>query len=140
MIARQPVPAGARHGRDTSLHQQGGMTFISLLIVLAGVALIGLGVFRLIPVYLAQMKIVGAMESVKKEYAGDSPTPRQLQQSLAKRFDIEMITAIRYRDISLSRQGDGILMKADYANEVPFIGNVHFIVRFDHQVTVPTSN
>lgn len=115
------------------------MTFISMMVIAAGAGLIGLGVFRLIPVYLAHMKIVGAMESVKSEFAGESPSAQTVSRALSKRFDIEMITAIKYRDIKLSREGGGLTMRAKYANEVPFIANVHFIVRFDHRVRLQSS-
>ncbi|MEO0975117.1 MAG: DUF4845 domain-containing protein, partial [Pseudomonadota bacterium] len=113
-----------------------GMTLPTLILVLAGIGIIGLGGFRLIPVYLAHVRVVGALSSVKDEYEGQTPTKRELRASLAKRFDIELIKVLSYRDIEIERKGANYNLKAAYSNEVPFIGNVNFLVRFDHTVAI----
>ncbi|MEM9385810.1 MAG: DUF4845 domain-containing protein [Pseudomonadota bacterium] len=117
-----------------------GVTLPTLIVILAGLALIALGVFRLIPVYIGHMKVVGAMTSVQNEFEGENASRLELLAALEKRFDIEMIDIIRYRDVKVERDGDFMSMTAQYENEVPFIANVHFLVRFDHSVSIARDN
>jgi hypothetical protein len=114
-----------------------GLTFLSLLVLLAGIVLIGLAGFRLIPIYLNQMKVVAAMESVRDEYRGQETTPAELRSSLYKRFDIEMVGVLKARDVSIKRNSGEYTMRAQYQNEVRYLGNVWLLVKFDHVVDVP---
>lgn len=126
-----------QHGlRGARPRTQRGLTFLSLLLLLAGIGLLGVGGFRLIPVYLADLKIKGALESVRDEFDGVSASPAELRRALAKRFDIEMIEAISARDVQIERDRNAYRLVADYDREVPYLGNVYLLVKFDHQVAV----
>ncbi|MEO0421651.1 MAG: DUF4845 domain-containing protein [Pseudomonadota bacterium] len=127
-------------GATSSRRGSRGLTLPSLIVILAGAALIALGVFRLIPIYLGHMKVVGAMQSVQNEFEGENMSRIDLLGALEKRFDIEGIEIIRYRDVKVERKGDFMSMTAKYENEVPFLANVHFLVRFDHVVLVARDN
>lgn len=127
-------------GATPSRRGSRGLTLPTLIVILAGLALIAVGVFRLIPVYLGHMKVVGAMQSVQNEFEGENVSRLELLGALEKRFDIEGIEIIRYRDVKVERKGDVMSMTAKYENEVPFLANVYFLVRFDHSVLVARDN
>lgn len=117
-----------------------GITLPTLVLLVAGLTLIGFGGFRLLPVYIAHIKVAGAMESVRVEYDGEAPTKREIRAALEKRFDIEMINVLPYHGIAVDRKGDLVVLTAKYDNEVPFIGNLHFIVHFNHVVSLTYGN
>ncbi len=120
-----------------SRRSQRGLTFISWLILLLGAGLIGLFLFRLIPVYLNHTKIVGALSSVKGEFASQSPTPAALRQALYKRFDIEEIGVLKPSEVKIERGAGEYVLVAAYDNEVPYLRNIYLVVKFDHRVSIP---
>lgn len=128
-------PASYSHARGLP-RAQAGITLISMLILLCGVALLGIGAFRLIPVYISDYKITGALKSVQNEFDGQPASPAELRQALYKRFNIEMINVIKARDIKVKRDKNEVMMTAEYEHEVPYLGNIYLRVKFNHQVPV----
>jgi hypothetical protein len=128
-------PASYSHARGLP-RTQAGMTLLSLLVLLCGVALLGIGAFRLIPVYISDYKITGALKSVQSEFDGRSASPAELRQALYKRFNIEMINVIKARDVKVKRDKNEYMMTAQYEHEVPYLANIYLRVKFNHEVPV----
>jgi hypothetical protein len=125
--------AGLRWGAPS---RQRGLTLLSLVFLLAVVGLLGIGGFRLLPVYLVDLKVQGALKSVSEQFDGMSTSPAELRRALSKRFDIEMIEGLRARDIDIERGKGEYLLVATYDREVPYLGNVYLRVKFDHRVSI----
>jgi hypothetical protein len=114
--------------------RQRGATFLGMLVI---VAILGLGLFgaiRLVPLYLENMAVMRALERTAKENA--SGNPQALRTSLARRWTVEDIKNVDYKDIEIKRAGNGWTMRAWYRAEAPFIANVSLVVDFDESVNV----
>lgn len=114
--------------------RQRGATFLGMLTI---VAILGFGLFaaiRLVPLYLEYMAVVRAMEQTAKENAGASQ--QTLRTSLIRRWTIEDIKTIEPSDIEIKRSGKGMVMRAYYRAEAPFISNISLVVDFDKTVPV----
>lgn len=114
--------------------RQRGATALGMLSI---VAILGLGVFaliRLVPLYIEYMAVARAMEQTAKENSGGDQ--RALRTSLSRRWAVEDIKSIDYKDIEIKREGKGLVMRAWYRAEAPFISNVSLVVDFDKSVTV----
>ncbi len=114
--------------------RQRGATALGMLSI---VAILGLGVFaliRLVPLYIEYMAVARAMEQTAKENAGGNQTA--LRTSLSRRWAVEDIKTIDYKDIEIKRDGKGFVMRASYRAEAPFISNVSLVVDFAKSVTV----
>lgn len=92
---------------------------------------------RLLPVYLEYTKVARAMEQVRDQQKADDTSPAQLRNSLERRWDVEDIHRVSWKDISITRTSEGYDMVADYAAEEPFVGNLFLLVKFNKTVTVP---
>jgi hypothetical protein len=116
--------------------RQRGATALGMLII---VAIIGFALYagiRLTPLYLEYMALVRAMEQTAKENAGNPTSPQELRTALDRRWTIEDIKSIQPKEIEMKRTSGGYTMRASYDAEVPFVGNVFLIAKFDKTVDV----
>ncbi len=125
MRARQGMPA-----------KQRGATFLGMVIIFA---ILGFGVYagiRLVPLYFEYMAVVRAMDQVAKEYDGEPVTVQQVRTSLDRRWTIEDIKSLDPKDMEIRKQGNGMVMRAYYRAEAPFVANISLAVDFDKTVEI----
>lgn len=115
------------------MKRQRGMTFLGLLILIAFVGLFVFAGIKLLPGFTEYMAVTKALESLKTDGGG---SPQSMRIALEKRFDIEDIKSLDWRDIEISRQGQDWVVHASYQFTTDFIGNVGFVVNFDKSVTI----
>ena len=120
--------------------RQRGVTFIGWVFLLTPLALVGYAGVRVIPAYLNYTKVARALESVKKEY-GSSGDARALsrnliRESLGKRFNIDMIYSPDLDEVTITREGDGWTLTADYELQVPLFYNASLLLKFQKSVTL----
>ena len=111
--------------------RQAGMTTLGFIILALFIGLIAFGVIRLTPVYLNYMKVVGVVDGVFEEFDGQNPTRAALRSSVSRRFDVESVSVITYRDVTITQVDGGFQVSAIYDHTSPFIGNISFTVHFD---------
>jgi len=112
------------------------MTTVGFFVLAAFVGLIAFGAMRLTPVYLNYFKIVGVIEGVFEEFDGQNASRAVIRTSLSRRFDIESVSVITYRDVTVTAVDGGLEVAAVYDHPAPFIGNISFTVHFDKSVVV----
>jgi Tfp pilus assembly major pilin PilA len=118
------------------MRRQQGMTLIGMVIVAFIAGIFVLAGIRLVPVYLENMKVNSALTAMKKDLDGSNAGPGQIRTSLERRFDIDSVTVIRARDVTVERTPNGHMVRAAYEGRTPFIANIYFVVDFDKSVEV----
>ncbi|MGE0113618.1 MAG: DUF4845 domain-containing protein [Steroidobacteraceae bacterium] len=116
--------------------RQRGATALGMLTILI---ILGLGLYaliRLVPVYLEYFEITRAMEGISKETSAADTSPDKIRTGLNRRWNIEDIKTLDYKDIQIRKVGSTYEMTAEYRAEVPFIGNVSLVADFYKTVTV----
>jgi hypothetical protein len=83
--------------------------------------------------YLA---VARALNQTAKESSGNPTSPRELLNSLDRRWTIEDIKSLQPKDVEIKKNGGGYSMRAYYRAEAPFIANISFAVDFDKTVDV----
>ena len=116
--------------------REAGMTTLGFMIIAVFVGLIVFAAIRLTPVYLNYMKVSGVLEGVYQEFDGENPSRGAIRTSIARRFDVESVSVINARDITVTADNAGFVVAATYDHKTPFIGNINFSVHFDKQVLV----
>ena len=117
-------------------HRQRGATFLGMVTILV---ILGAGVYagiRLVPVYLEFTKVARALEQVRDEHAAIDTNPQLIRNSLERRWDVEDIKGIGWKEIEIKRSNEGYDVKAVYNVEQPFIANVFLLVKFDKSVVI----
>lgn len=117
-------------------NRQRGMTALGMLILVAFVGLFVFAGIKLVPAYLENMKVASTFEKLVDEFSGQPASQQELRRSIEKRFDIESVTALSYRDVEIKKVSGGYTVTAKYRHIVPFIANVSFAIDFNNEVTV----
>ncbi len=119
-----------------SVPREAGMTAVGFIILVIFVGLFAFAAIRLAPVYLNYMKVAGVLNGVFEEFDSQNPTNAAIRTSISRRFGVESVDVISYRDIKVTADSGGYLIEADYDHTTPFIGNVYFTVKFQKEVLV----
>lgn len=111
--------------------RQDGATLLGYIILVLFGGVFVFGVLRLAPVYLNYMKVVGVVDGVFNEFDGQAPTRAQIRSSVSRRFDVESVSIITFRDVTVTQVDGGFEVAAIYDHPAPFVGNISFLVHFD---------
>ncbi len=115
------------------LRSQRGMTTMGMVILVAFMGIFAFAAIRLVPVYLNYMKVASVVSGVVQEFDGTGATSNMIRRSISNRFDIEMVSEIRAKDITVTKVDGGYEVAAVYSHKAPFIANISFVVDFDER-------
>ena len=116
---------------------QRGMSFWSLLVVLAVIAFFAIVGVKVIPLYLNQLKVTKAVHGVADELTVDPANidPYTLQNALQRRWDIEDVQDLSPKEVKLVRTENGPKLAYDYEARVRLFYNIYVVVDFKDQVS-----
>jgi hypothetical protein len=103
-----------------------GMVFIAGLIVFA--AIIGL---KLIPAYIEYATVVNILREMAHSPDARTATPKDFQTSFRKRTQIDAIETIKPEDIEIDREGDQVVIRANYSVKIKLFGNLNACIDFE---------
>ncbi len=131
MVSRDLLMYGMKRSTYGLARKQAGTTTLGLIILTVFVGLFAFAILRLAPVYLNYMKVVGVIDGVFEEFDGQRATRQAVRSSISRRFDVDSVGVITYRDVSVTAVDGGLEVKADYDHIAPFISNISFVVHFN---------
>ena len=111
--------------------RQRGATMLGYIILVSFIGIFAFGFIRLTPLYLNYMKVVGVVDGVAEEFDGQNPSRSAIVSSISRRFDVESVSIITYRDVKVTQVDGGWQVAAVYDHSTPFIGNISFTIHFD---------
>jgi hypothetical protein len=117
--------------------RQRGATFLGIVVILLILGSALYAGIRLVPVYLEYTKVARALEQVRDENAAIDTNSQQIRLGLERRWDVEDIKRIGWKEIVISKTGEGFDVTAAYEAEEPFVANVYLLVKFDKTVSIP---
>jgi hypothetical protein len=123
--------------QQRAIRRQRGMTTLGVIILIAFVGMFVYAGIRLTPVYLEYFNVVRAVEGLKSD-ADQGPPAMRI--ALEKRFDIEDIKSLSWKDVEFQKEGGGWSAHIAYDAQASYIGNVGFVVHFDKTVTLSGSS
>ena len=121
---------------QSALRRESGMTTLGMIILVAFLGLFAFAGIRLTPVYLNYMKVLGVINGVQEEFDGANASRSSIRSSISRRFDVESVSEITERDVTVTTVEGGYEVRAQYDHVTPFISNVSFSVQFDKAVLV----
>jgi hypothetical protein len=116
--------------------RQRGMTFLGMVTILL---ILGAGLYagiRLVPVFLEYTKVSRALEQVRDEHSAIDTNAQMIRNSLERRWDVEDIKSIGWKEVEIKKSNEGFDVKAVYEVEQPFIANVYLLAKFDKSVVI----
>ena len=115
--------------------QQVGMTFLSLLIVLAVVGFFAYIGIKLTPVYLQHFSVTSSLQSLAEEES-QGLAVGELRSRLLKRLEINSVTNVTEDDIKVRSEANSKTVTVQYEVQEPFYGNVSLLISFEDSVTL----
>lgn len=120
--------------------RQSGATIWSMITIGFLVVIFALLLLKLLPPYLGDLKISGALTSLQKQAEASPMSRREILVALEKRFDIDDITHVNLRqDVIIQIRGRVATVTIDYEVQVPLVFNISALMEFDHSVQVAAS-
>jgi hypothetical protein len=119
-----------------SIHRQRGMTPIGWILVFLLIAFFVLIALKLVPIYLDSFTVGSVLSDLKKEPGIATMSPREVEATIRKRLDINMVKGLSADDIYIEKVGDTLNINAEYEVRENLLGNVDLVVSFDKSVEV----
>lgn len=112
---------------------QAGMTMWSATFVIAVVVFFMFLGFKLLPVYLEDMKVTSAIDSVARDPNVGSMSRADIITVLDKRFDIDNVTTVKpAQNVFLENRGKTRVLRITYEAVVPLFYNISALLEFNH--------
>lgn len=116
-------------------NKQEGMTFLSLLIVLAVIGFFAYIGIKLTPVYLEHFSVTSSLQSLAEEES-QGLAVGELRSRLLKRLEINNVSHVTENDISIRSDAGSKTVTVQYEVQEPFYGNVSLLLSFEDSVTL----
>lgn len=118
-------------------HQK-GLTFITIVIILALIAFFTLLTLKIAPIYINHSRVLNAMAAVKEDFgqrlANNSPfTSRDVLTSFEKRFDINYVENVTNDNILVTKQGGYLKVEIDYEVVKPLCCHLSALAQFHEE-------
>ncbi len=117
---------------------QKGLTIWSFSFAMFLIGFTAFVVIKLFPVYMEDLSVGTAVESLESE-PEEFRGALSVRAALIKRLEINNVTRVDKDKISITRDNQDYLIEVDYEVEVPFIGNISLLLRFEHSAVVRAS-
>lgn len=109
-----------------NLVRQSGISLTGLILVLAVLGVAAVFALKLVPTYTEYSAIKDAIRNAKE--AGG--TPREIQVAFDKNAGINNVTAIKGRDLTITRDDGEVQVSFAYEKRVPLVGNVSLLIDY----------
>ncbi|KFI08424.1 DUF4845 domain-containing protein [Massilia sp. BSC265] len=106
--------------------RQRGISLTGLILVLAALGVVAVLALKLLPTYFEYSAAKDAMQRAKE--AGG--TPREIQVAFDKNAGMNNVTAIKGRDLTITREDGETQVSFAYEKRVPLVGNVSLVIDY----------
>jgi len=112
------------------MKKQQGLTLSGFLMWAVLLVVFLLLAFKVGPAYVANYNIEKQLRAIAQDPGLRSGERSQIEAAFARRASIENITAVEPRDLEITKQGDGVVISAQYTTRVPLFGNASACLDF----------
>lgn len=114
------------------MHRQQGITLGGFLVVAVILAFGALLAFKVIPHYMEFWAIKKTMTATVRDPTLQEASVAEIRSAFDRRADIDNITAVKGRDIVVSKEGGALVLSTSYQVKVPLFANVSLLIDFSY--------
>ena len=115
--------------------RQAGITAIGFLMLAAVFGSVGLGVLKIAPLYLQNLRVKAVLNDLKEELDGKGTTAASVRLDLSSRLYVEGIT-LTPGALKITPEAHGYTVSVNYDNRTRFIADVWFLIVVDEQIEI----
>jgi hypothetical protein len=112
------------------MKQQKGMTFWSLLVVIAAAVLLVLVGMKVAPAYIEFWSVKKIISAMAKDPATENMSVKEIRESFDRRATIDYVTVIHGSDLDISKNGNQVVVEANYSVKTPIFFNLSACMDF----------
>ncbi len=121
-----------------SAKKQCGLTFISLMILLALIAFFVLLTLKILPIYMDHSKVVNAFAALEAMPDIQVMRKDEIITSLDKRFSMNYLDKVNTDDVTIEKQGNYVKVEIRYERVEKILGNLSILAEFEESFEVGT--
>ena len=107
---------------------QKGITLMGLLVAGIVVVFVAIGGLKVAPAYIEYFKVRKAVTAIAAGNAGQ--TVADVRRSFDLRAAVDDIDVITGKDLEISKDGNELVVAANYTKTIPLFGNISLLINF----------
>jgi hypothetical protein len=111
------------------MNRQRGVTFIGMMFVAGLIVFACIIGLKLVPAYIEYATVVNILRDIARSPEGRG-SPRDIQSSFKKHAQIDGIDTIKAEDIEVDKEGDQVVLRANYSVKIKLFGNLNACIDF----------
>jgi|SRR5450830_394332 len=113
------------------MQKQRGITFIGLVLMIAGGLFIAIIAMKLIPSYIEFFAVKKAIARISNDSEFNNMTKTEIADAFQKSASIDYISSISGKDLSVTKNESGKqVISAEYQKVIPLVANVSALIDF----------
>lgn len=112
------------------MKKQRGMTFISLVLMIASVVFIAVIGMKLYPAYAEYFSIKKAFSSLKTQIASAELSKKDIIAAFDRQQAIDDFKSVAGKDLVIEQGTSGTVVSVEYSVVTPLVGNVSALIDF----------
>ena len=114
--------------------RQGGITFISLMLMFIIVGFFMLLLMKLGPIYMENFSVKTVLENLQKDPFIANQPAQKIRTQINNRLYVNEVRRLSDKDIKLKREGQKVMVNIDYQVKEHILGNVEVLLTFSESV------
>ena len=120
--------------------KQQGMTFISLVIVLAVVGMVVLSVLKVFPVYMEHLAVQTSMEAIETDPGVKNMSVSKIRELFRKKLDMNQVNSINAKQAKIGRGIGELTFVIEYEVRKDYFANIDLVLSFKDEFSVQLNN
>ena len=116
---------------------QRGLGMWGWIFVLSVIGFVAMVTLQLVPIYLAELSIQKVVKQTANDPANANASLVELRRNMSTRWDVEGITTLDYKDVTLEKYGAGRALCYDYEAKADLFANISLTVHFEKKFPLP---
>lgn len=113
------------------MHKQRGMTFLGLVLMIAGIVFIAVIGMKLVPAYIEYFSVKKAIARIANDPSFKQMSRAEMVATFDRTAAINNITVVKGNDLAVERTTSGMpVVVMEYQTIVPLVGNVSALLDF----------
>lgn len=112
------------------MNKQRGLTFISLVLTVAGIVFVATIAIKLFPAYNEYFAIKKAFSSLKQQMSDAEMSSKQIAAAFDRQRSIDDFKSVVGKDLVIEQTPNGTVVSAEYSVVTPLFGNVSALIDF----------
>jgi Tfp pilus assembly major pilin PilA len=110
------------------MKSQRGITLMGLLVASIVVVFVAIGGLKIAPAYIEYFKVKKAVSAIAQGNTGG--TVADVRTAFDRRAAVDDIDVIQGRDLEVSKDGNELVVSANYTKQIPLFANISVVINF----------